>query len=170
MPLSVRVRLAYCHSCTPTVTIHVHVDGQDGVSAPINYPTLWGAEHLVLLSPPNGTGLKTPAKEIKRRSARQERTRIEAIGGRSHAGSGSKSGYKSDGSTDRWRMENKFTGANSYRVTLADLAKLRSECRNAQAPVFNVEFQDKHTGAVKETWVLVPATEWEKLVHAREYQ
>lgn len=152
---------------TPSVTIHVHADGCTGTSGPLNYLTAWGAEHLVVLSPPQG-GFQPSGKEVKRRSAKQERRRIEAIGGRRHSGSGSKSGNKSDGSTDSWRMENKFTTAQSYRVTLSDLAKIRSECRNAQAPVFNVEFQDKHTGEVRESWVLVPAKNWEKLVHASD--
>ena len=81
-------------------------------------------------------------------------------------GSGAFIGHKSDGSTDRWRMENKFTTAKSFRVTLDDLTKLRGECRNAQSPVFNVDFQDKFTGATTESWVLVPHKDWEKLENA----
>lgn len=170
MPLSVKVRLDYDDTPrTPYVTINVRTDEGQGVSQPINYLTLFNIEHIVFISPPSG-GLPMKKKAIKRRSTKQERRRIEAIGGKAHRGSGSRIGYKSDGSTERWRMENKFTTAQSYRVTLADLAKLRSECVNAQVPVFNVEFQDKHTAEVKESWVLVPAKEWERLVNADDHK
>lgn len=146
--------------------IRVRADDGVGTTGRIPWSVAFGQEYTIILEPPNGPGMYVSPKEVKRRSRRQEEKRIGAIGGRAHAGSGSFIGHKSDGSTDRWRMENKYTTAKSYRVTLADLTKLRSECRNAQAPVFNVEFQDKHTGQVKETWVLVPASEWERLVNA----
>jgi hypothetical protein len=166
MPLSVKVRLVYDDvPRTPYINIHVRTDEGSG-STRANYLTAFGVEHVIILEPPSG-GVPLKAKEIRRRSTRQERKRIEAVGGRAHRGSGALDGYKSDGSSDRWRMENKFTTAESYRVTLHDLHKLRSECRGFQAPVFNVEFQDKYTGTVKETWVLVPATEWERLVNAQ---
>jgi hypothetical protein len=150
----------------PNITIRARTDEGTG-SVVVPWASAFCREHVLIMTPPSG-GRPLKKKAIKSRSAKQEAKRIEAVGGRRHAGSGSLSGYKSDGSTDRWRMENKFTSAQSYRVTLADLAKLRSECRNAQAPVFNIEFQDKHTSRVKETWVLVPAKEWEKLVHAAD--
>lgn len=160
-----KVRLEYDpEPRTPYITIHVRTDEGTG-SIRSNYLTAFGCEHAVILEPPKGTVQLKP-KAIKKRATRQERQRIEAIGGRRHSGSGAFAGYKSDGSTDRWRMENKFTTAESYRVTLADLTKLRSECRGFQAPVFNVEFQEK-TGAVKETWVFVPAADWERLVNAQ---
>jgi hypothetical protein len=63
-------------------------------------------------------------------------------------------------------MENKFTTAESRRVELKELRKLRSECLNGQVPVFNIDFQDKHTGATKESWVLIPTKEWERLANA----
>ncbi|MFA5435836.1 MAG: hypothetical protein WC372_07360 [Candidatus Neomarinimicrobiota bacterium] len=165
MSLSVKVRLEYDDTPrTPYITIHVRTDEGTG-SVRSNYLTAFGEEHVVILEAPKGT-VQLRTKTLKKRATRQERQRIEAIGGRRHSGSGSFAGNKSDGSTDRWRMENKFTTAESFRVTLADLTKLRSECRGFQAPVFNVEFQEK-TGAVRETWVLVPAADWERLVHAQ---
>lgn len=145
--------------------IRVRTDEGSGTTGRIPWTFAFGPEYTVILEAPKGA-VQLRTKAIKRRATRQERQRIEAIGGRRHSGSGSFAGNKSDGSTDRWRMENKFTTAESYRVTLADLLKLRSECRGFQAPVFNVEFQEK-TGAVKETWVLVPAADWERLVHAQ---
>lgn len=145
--------------------ILVRTDDGTGTTGRLPWETAFGPEYPVILEQPQG-GIPVSHKEVKRRSAIQERKRIEAIGGRRHSGSGSRSGYKSDGSTDRWRMENKFTTAVSYRVQLKDLHKIRSECLNGQAPVFNVDFQDKHTGETRESWVLVPSKEWEKLVNA----
>ena len=137
-------------------------DGAQGAyEAP--WDTFFNVEHSVILRMPDGTAGAMTTKTKKKRSAKQERKRIEGVGGRAHVGSGAFVGHKSDGSTDRWRMENKFTTAQSFRVTLNDLTKIRSECRNAQAPVFNIDFQDKRTGATKDSWVLVPHKDWERL-------
>lgn len=145
----------------------VSVRTGDGASGSCEGPwnAFFGVEHSVLMKMPQGdTGAMT-TKVKKKRSAKQERRRIEGIGGRAHVGSGAFIGHKSDGSTERWRMENKFTTAKSYRVTLDDLTKIRSECRNAQAPVFNIDFQDKRTGVTSESWVMMPHKVWEKLVN-----
>ncbi len=147
------------------LTIRALSDDGDGVSSPIPWAEAWGPEHLIVMKQPDG-GYKMSHKVIKARSTRQERKRVEAVGGKRHKGSGSRANLKSDGSVGyRWRMENKFTTASSYRVSLADLHKLRSECINGQAPVFNVDFQDLHTGATKEAWVLIPFSEWKQLVN-----
>ena len=115
----------------------------------------------MVLEAPEELGQKLSNKTIRRRSIKQERKRIEAIGGRTHAGSGAFASNKSVGSTDEWRMENKFTGARSYRVQVADLEKIRGECRNLQTPVFNIDFQDKHTGETYDYEVLIP-DKWKK--------
>jgi aromatic ring-cleaving dioxygenase len=139
--------------------------GEDSGQLVVPWLSAFNKDLTVILHPPAG-GVRVSVKTLKKRSEQQERRRIEAIGGRRHTGSGACRGLKSDGSVAyRWRMENKFTSAESYRVTLRDLTKLRSECVNNQTPVFNVEFQDKHTGQVKETWVLLPATAFDKLAN-----
>lgn len=168
MPLSVKVRLDYDDTPrTPYITINIRTDDGQGASQPINYFNLFNSEHVVFILPPEA-GRPMKKKAIKKRSEKQETKRIEAVGGRRHSGSGSRAGYKSDGSVgNRYRMENKFTTAESRRVELKELRKLRSECLNGQVPVFNIDFQDKHTGATKESWVLIPTKEWEKLANAQ---
>lgn len=169
MPLSVKLLLSTYTLPGEPIFLHAEVraDGSVGY-VKVPWDRAFGNELVAILEPPQG-GQPMKKKAIQRRATRQETKRIEAVGGRRHSGSGSRRGYKSDGSVGyRWRMENKFTTAASYRVQLRDLGKLRSECLNGQAPVFNVEFQDKHTGQVKESWVLVPAKEWEKLVNATD--
>lgn len=146
-------------------SITVQSEGLTGSSGPVPWSELFTKGHTIVLAAPTGRQ-RMSVKTIKKRSTKQERKRIEAIGGRRHAGSGALSGNKSDGSTDRWRMENKFTTAESYRVSFDDLVKIRSECRGFQVPVFNIDFQDKHTGATKDSWVLLPTKEWERLVNA----
>lgn len=164
MSLSVKVVLAPVNGGSFLHIVATTEEGQGSLD--VAWGCAFGPEYTIVLEPPQG-GMRMSHKEVKRRSARQERQRIEAVGGRRHSGSGSRSGYKSDGSLGyRWRMENKFTTKESYRVALSDLRKLRSECLNGQAPVFNVDFQDKHTGETKDSWVLVPSKEWERLVNA----
>lgn len=166
MPLSVTVSLE--PAATPEgqwLTIRARADGCAGTIT-LPWEGAFQREHCVILEQPSG-GTPLSKKAIKKRSTRQERKRIEAVGGRRHAGSGAFAGYKSDGSVGyEWRMENKFTTAQSYRVTVQDLRKLGSECINGQKPVFNIDFQDKHTGVTSESWVLIPFKAWEKLVNA----
>jgi hypothetical protein len=151
------------------VFLDVEVRADDGVGhVKVPWDNAFGNELTAILEPPQG-GRPMKKKAIKKRSEKQETKRIEAVGGRRHSGSGSRAGYKSDGSVGyRWRMENKFTTAESRPVKLSELRKLRSECLNGQVPVFNIDFQDKHTGQTKESWVLVPTKEWEKLVNATD--
>ena len=151
------------------VTVKVQEGINEGRVERIPWESFFGVPHTVTMVAPKGEAHVMSTKVKKQRSSRQERRRIEAVGGRSHVGSGAFAGHKSDGSTDKWRMENKFTTAQSYRVTLSDIHKLRSECRNGQAPVFNVDFQEKRTGATKESWVLIPHKEWERLVNAVDH-
>ena len=166
LPVSVGITLTTATDETgtwATITVNTADGGFGQLMGP--WETFFGREHAVLVRPPEGKAHQMSAKTKKKRSAKQERKRIEGAGGRAHVGSGAFVGHKSDGSIGyRWRMENKFTTAASYRVTLNDLTKLRSECINGQVPVFNVDFQDKHTGATKDSWVMLPHKEWERLV------
>jgi hypothetical protein len=115
---------------------------------------------------PHGTLLRPKAKRIKRISMKQEK-RVEELGGGRQSGSGSRSGYKGDGRIrGRYRIENKFTTSESYRVELAELTKIRSECTDLEVPVFEVQFREKNSMAVRDEWVLIPRKEWEKHVHA----
>ena len=149
------------------VVLRVSSGALQGVSQEIPWEAFFGASHAVPTVESKAEATQMTKKTVKSRSEKQERKRIEAVGGRRHAGSGSLSGNKSDGSLgDRYRMENKFTTAASYRVTLSDLSKLWGECRNGQQPVFNVDFQDRQTGATKDSWVMIPSKEWSKLVNA----
>ena len=116
----------------------------------------------------HGTLLRTKAQRFKRISKKQEK-RIEELGGKAQPGSGSRPGYKSDGRIQgRYRIENKFTTAESYRVELKDLMKIRSECVGLEVPMFEVQFRAPRTMQVRDEWVLVPRKEWEKHVHAND--
>ncbi len=112
-------------------------------------------------------GSKPTKKRLRRASQKQERE-IERVGGRAQSGSGSKVGNKGDGRVrGRYRIENKFTQASSFRVTLAELRKIRSECEGLEVPVFDVQFKEKVTLRTKDNWVLVPRDHWEKLANAQ---
>jgi hypothetical protein len=165
MSLSAKISV-YVREGTCGTEAHLHLNlGEVQGSLVVPWGVFFEREHTVITVPPQG-GIVATVKQLKRRATKQELKRIGAIDGRRHSGSGSKQHLKSDGSTEKWRMENKFTTAASIPVKLSDLHKLRSECQGWQAPVFNIEFQEKHTGRVKETWVMVPAKTWEKLVNA----
>lgn len=104
--------------------------------------------------------------QVRASVTRQERRTAESLGGHRQTGSGAVRGYKGDGRVEgRFRIENKMTQAESMRVKLQDLRKIRSECEGLEAPVFEVEFRDRHTLRPKEKWALVPWEVWEKMAN-----
>ena len=107
-------------------------------------------------------------KRIKRSSMQQEQKSAEALGGRRQSGSGARPGHKGDGRVrGRFRFENKFTTAESFRVKHAELRKARAECEGLEVPVFDVQFKEKVTLRTIDNWVLVPREHWEKLANAQ---
>lgn len=96
-------------------------------------------------------------KSIRASVTRQERRTAEALGGHRQTGSGARRGYKGDGRVEgRFRIENKMTQAESIRVKLSDLQKIRSECEGSEVPIFEVEFRERGTLRPIEKWALVP--------------
>lgn len=113
-------------------------------------------------------GSDGPSKQrLKKASMKQEEETASALGGHRQAGSGSRPGYKGDGRVfGRFRIENKFTTAASFRLKLAELRKIRAECSNQEVPVFDVQFKDRDTLKTIDHWALVPWSEWEKRANA----
>lgn len=145
--------------------LYVRVEGNE-VVIQTTWPELLAGNAVGFVEVPYGTLLRTKAQRRKRISKKQER-RIEELGGNAQPGSGSRDGYKSDGRIrGRYRIENKFTSAESFRVELKDLTKIRSECVGLEVPVFEVQFRAPRTLRVLDEWVLIPRKEWEKHVHA----
>lgn len=104
-------------------------------------------------------------KRVRASVTRQERTVAESLGGHRQTGSGARPRHKGDGRVEgKFRIENKMTRTESIRVPLSDLRKIRAECSPGEVPIYEVQFRDKHTLAVKEQWALVPWSEWEKRV------
>lgn len=95
--------------------------------------------------------------KIKKLSQKQERQVMADLGGRTQPASGAKPGHKGDGRLyGHLRMEAKFTLAESYSLKLAELAKLRSECEDMEAPVMVLDFKDRSTGREKDRWAIFP--------------
>ena len=118
--------------------------------------------HFSLQKPP--APWMGPSKQRLRRVATQQERKTEALGGHRQSGSGSRVGYKGDGRViGRYRIENKFRTAKSYRVDLAELRKIRAECQGTETPVFDIEFREKGTLEVLDNWVLIPRTTFEEL-------
>lgn len=109
---------------------------------------------------------KGVSKRIKRISQKQERKVMESIGGRTSKASGAMASDKSDGRLlDRIRLEAKFTFASSYRLTRDVLNKIRGECQGKEEPAVQLDFNNKSTGGVEDSWVVIPLHVWEKYVN-----
>jgi len=112
-------------------------------------------------------GRKPPSKRMKRISQKQEVRNMQGIGGRTSKASGAMASDKSDGRLlDRVRMEAKYTFANSFRITREVLSKIRGECQGLERPAVQLDFVDKPTGRVEDSWVIIPHDDWEKYIRA----
>lgn len=132
---------------------------------------LTGAQYQTTLcstiEPAKKLHLGPTLKQVRDSVTKQERATAEALGGHRQSGSGARRGYKGDGRVEgKFRIENKMTRAESMRVHLSDLRKIRSECSNQEVPVFEFDFRDRHTLQAKEKWALVPWKVWEERANA----
>lgn len=110
-------------------------------------------------------GKTTNPKKLRRKAMKVEDKLAEDIGGRRHKGSGSLSYLKGDVRLrGRVRAESKFTQSGSYRVNLADLWKIASECAPGEVPAFDVTFVEPRTLKERDSWVLIPRSEWQRLL------
>jgi hypothetical protein len=119
---------------------------------------------LILMEPVIASGKLGSSKRIKRISKKQENKTASSMGGRAQPGSGARPGYKGDVRVyDKHRIENKFTFAESFKIELTTLSKIRGECEGHERPALSLDFKDKLTGRTKDSWVIIPTTDWEKL-------
>jgi hypothetical protein len=132
---------------------------------PTNGVINWVERYTTLFTPnPEQKPKKITAKQTKRASIRQENEVMEALGGRRQAGSGAVAHLKGDGRVrDKYRVEMKYTRANSYRVDRKELNKLRGECEGTEIPVFVIDFVDPQTGGSADRWVMVEFDRFQQL-------
>lgn len=154
----------------PDVWLTIHIEGFElPAMVCARNSTFYTAEHKGLLFPPEQPPPAAPVKRMtkkrQRKLAQKQEQRVAAgVGGQATSSSGT-SGDKGDGRVyGRYRIENKYTRAKSYRVTRADLQKIRSECVYPEQPAFQVDFRHPTTQRVEESWVLIPEQEWRRLV------
>lgn len=165
MPVSITAKMEPSGHAYDGVILRLRAEGQE-VAIETTMADLLRDHAVGFFDVPHGTLLRTRPQRRKRISKKQEK-RVEELGGNTQPGSGSRPGYKSDGRIrGRYRIENKYTTAESFRVELKDLAKIRSECVGLEVPVFEVQFRAPRTMQVRDEWVLIPRKEWEKHVHA----
>lgn len=86
------------------------------------------------------------------------------IGGRRHAGSGAKTGLKSDGSSDRYQLECKQTAHQSLSVSTEWLQKISREAiGKSRIPMLHIRFLNPPRDMLDRDWVCVPANEFHKI-------
>ena len=140
--------------CTGVTTLALPTEPGDDVST------------TVVLTAPKAPKDHNKAKRRKQISKKQEEKLAEVHGGIRHNGSGNQPGYEGDVRVPGvYRMEAKFTASSSYRITRAELNKIRSECALGESPIFVIDFKEKDTLRTEDSWVLVPSSVWEK--HAK---
>ncbi len=130
-----------------------------------------GEEATVVLSEGAAGGSPSaPDKKARKLSQKQERELAAAVGGRTQPGSGALPGSKGDFRlTGVVRGEAKCTKAASYRLELADLRKIRSECTGGEKMSFLVRFLDGD-GRTKDEFALISRADWEDWVEFKKGQ
>jgi hypothetical protein len=110
--------------------------------------------------------LRSKKRETTRfHSDRQERATAERLGGETQRGSGATERHKGDVKTDDLLVENKTTEKASIRVEGKWLAKISGEARNAgRIPAVEIEIRGIDDPLCEKQWVMVPASEFAKLV------
>lgn len=87
----------------------------------------------------------------------------EDTGAWAQPGSGSLPGRRGDvHARGRFKAENKYTKAKSYRVTRADLNKISAEASFGEVPIFDICFLGSR-GNTEDRWVLLPYVDWLRL-------
>ncbi len=121
-----------------------------------------GTELKVLLEPAAPEAPKGGvSKSLRRASKKEEHKLASDMGGRRQPGSGSTPGAKGDTRLrGKFRQESKVTTTASYRVTLEELEKIRSETMGTEKPVFVVTFLNPRTQREVDRWVLIPYQDW----------
>ncbi len=149
-----------------TSLVVVRTGGETATANCENAELLTGQTVTIFFDEP-GPGIRPSPGRRRAAINRQERERAEELGGHRQTGSGSVRGLKADGRVfGKYRIENKATTTKAYRLELADLLKLRSECAGLEVPVFEVEFQEKATLRAIDRWALIPWDIFRKRISA----
>lgn len=103
----------------------------------------------------------------KRVSQQQERELAEDLGGRVQPNSGATIGAKGDvRSKGRFRLEAKFTRANSFPLQLEDLQKIAGECAPAEKPVLVIDFLEPGTSKLRDRFAVLHYQDTKELLNA----
>lgn len=148
--------------------VQTHIFGKNGISETRPFCTdcienMHGVKHDVSIDEfefedDEGRTVRKRFKENKKISVAQEVDLAEELGGRVQKASGALAGSKGDVRVKgKYRIEAKFTKANSYKLLLDDLYKIISECGAGEKAVFVIDFVEK-TGKLKDRFAV---TYWE---------
>jgi len=160
MSLSLKVRLL--DDGTGQTEVVVEVDGRVARGTVANAELFSGRESVLFYETP-GPGLRPSVATRRAAVTKQERKMGALHGGRNQSGSGARPDKKGDFRTPgKYRGECKSTTRKAYRLDLAELTKLRSECTGLEVPVFVLEFQDKQTLRPIDSWTLIPTKVWKE--------
>lgn len=162
-----------CHLCEePGLCIRSSVFGKSGLAETkaICLNCIGdGVEHELEIEEPEveASSKRKGFKQNKRLSRKQEIDLADDLGGKVQLNSGATVGSKGDVRVKgEYRVEAKFTAANSYKLDLDELHKIESECEGLEKPLFIVDFIDKHTKKPKERYATLPYDQLKELIDA----
>lgn len=155
-------------NCQSLLVSHAASSQEIGPYCADCFPVSLATTHTVLLEGEQET-YKVPTKRVREVSKKQERKTAELLGGDAQKASGALPWAKGDVRVKgELRVEEKFTYADSYRVALSDLEKIRSETYGTEDPMFVVKFLRRANNAVRDVWVLLPLEAFMKRLRGKK--
>lgn len=110
--------------------------------------------------------MRKQLRKNKRRSKEQEQDIAEELGAHVQPNSGATTGYKGDvRKKGVFRLEAKFTHAESYSVHLEDLHKIAGECTGFEKPVIVIDFLEQGTSILRDRYAILNFDHYKELLN-----
>lgn len=101
-------------------------------------------------------------KNNKVKATSRERSLAKRLGGRAVPASGAIAGMPGDIETERFLIDDKFTGQKAYTLTIKTLDKLTREANSQdKQPLLIIKFENGISKGSPSEWALIPTTELE---------
>lgn len=175
LSLSTEPSIGTCSKCgndnAAVLTFSVVADGHSGDVAPLCSVCLFeeGARSDVPMQElaPGPAPRRKALRHNKRISQQQERDIAEELGARVQPNSGAMSGAKGDvRKRGAFRLEAKFTRAESFALHLEDLEKIAGECAPSERPLLVIDFLEQGTSKLRDRFAVLHFQDTKELLNA----
>lgn len=173
--LSTEPTVGTCSKCStpnvPVLTFSVVAEGHAGDVEPLCAFCLFeeGARSDVPMQElaPGPAPRRKALRHNKRVSQQQERDIAEELGARVQPNSGATRGAKGDvRKKGIFRLEAKFTRADSFPLHIDDLQKIAGECSDFEKPIVVIDYLEPGTSKLRDRFAVLHIQDTKELLNA----